>query len=180
VPERPRLAEQVFLACGRSSTQLMRDSLGSMHDDLDVTDTPSFRRRRLALRLAVGAIWSFGVLLAVRSGWEPGYWWGARVWPYPFGHVSIVIVQVTLVSFGLYDLLRPKLEGSSIARTARAALAAFATLVSIAMNTWTDQPGYAYAAGRYVLIVTALLVLVLVAQAAVAAIDGLRRRKHAA
>jgi hypothetical protein len=29
VPERPHLGEQLFLDCGRSSTQLMRDSLGA-------------------------------------------------------------------------------------------------------------------------------------------------------
>jgi hypothetical protein len=35
VPERPRLAEHVFLDCGRSTTQLMRDSLGSVAMALD-------------------------------------------------------------------------------------------------------------------------------------------------
>ena len=151
-----------------------------MPEDLELIDSVSLRRRRLALRLTVAAVWAVGVFLAVQSGWEPGYWWDGRPWPYPLGHVMVVVAQITLVSLGLYDLLRPRSEGSSLARTGRAALAAFTTLVWIAMNTWTDQPGYAYAAAQYVSIVTGLLFLVLLAQATLAAIDAVRRRRHAA
>ena len=152
-----------------------------MHDEIDSAETRTRRRTRLALRLAVGLIWSFGVALAIRSGWEPGYWWDAsRPWPYPLGHVLVVIAQITLVSWGLYDLLRPQEGGSSLARTARAAGAAFATLIWISFYMWTDQPGYAYVASTYVALVTGLLLLILLPQAAVTAYRALRRRGHAA
>jgi len=84
---------------------------------------------RLVLRLAVGAVWSLGVLLAIRSGFDPGYWWDDRPWPYPVGHVLIAIAQITLVSLCLYDFLRPQPDGSSVARTLRATIVSFITLI---------------------------------------------------
>ena len=100
--------------------------------------------------------------------------------PYPVRHVFVVIAELTIVSLGLYDLLRPMPDGSTLPRTARAALASFVTLVWIAMTRRTDQPGYAYVDGTYVVVVTGLLVLGLTAQATLAVVRTLDRRRHAA
>ncbi len=162
-----------------SAPQLKRDPLGSMplmYDDFE----DSLRRKRALLRLIVGIVWGFGVALTIKSGFVPGYWWDGRPWPYPFGHVLVALGQVTLVSLCLYDHLRPQPEGSSIGRTGRAAAVALITLVWIQMNSWTDQPGYAYAAGGYAFIVTSILLLALVVQVGIATVRALRRNRHAA
>ncbi len=138
-------------------------------------------RRRLAVRITVAALWVLGVGLAISSGWEPGYWWDRnRPWPYPFGHVLVAIVQISLVSLALYDFLRPRSEGSSLARTARAAGVSFLTMAWLAMESFTDQPGYAYAAWQYVTIVTAVLLLALAAHVAIWVYRAFVRRGHAA
>ena len=142
--------------------------LGSMLETIDA--------KGKAVRGGVGALWLLGVALAISSGWEPGYWWGNRPWPYSFGHVLVAIIQISLVSLALYDCLRPRSEGSSLARTARAAGVSFLTMAWLAMQSFTDQPGYAYAAWQYVTIVTAVLLLALVAHAAVWAFRAFLQR----
>ena len=163
-----------------SAPQLKRGPLGGMLETIDTTGR-AFARRRLAIRCGVGALWLLGVALAISSGWEPGYWWDRnRPWPYPFGHVLVAIVQISLVSLALYDFLRPRSEGSSLARTARAAGVSFLTMAWLAMESFTDQPGYAYAAWQYVTIVTAVLLVALVAHATIWAFRAITRRGHAA
>ena len=142
-------------------------------------ESVSLTRKRFVVRTAVLALWLAGVVLTISSGWQPGYWWD-RPWPYPFGHVLLVIVQNTIVSLALYDLLRPRSEGSSLARTARAAAASFVTLAWMVIMSFTDQPGYAYAGQRYVMLLTAVLVLTLIAHGTVAVIRVFNRRRHAA
>ncbi len=137
-------------------------------------------RKPLALRAAVVTVWLGGLGLAIRAGFEPGFGRDPQHWPYPLGHVLVGIVQITLVSLCLYDLLRPQPEGSSLARTARAAAVSFVTLAWILTNSWTDQPGYAYIAQWYALIVTALLFFALAIHAVVATVHAIRRRWHAA
>jgi hypothetical protein len=137
----------------------------------------STRRARLILRAAVAVVWSVGVFLAIRSGWEPGFWGRGRPWSYPLGHVLVVIAQLTVISLCFYDSLRPQPDSSFRVRTARAALVSFWILVWMTLNTWTDQPGYAYVASTYVLIVTALLLITL---AVLAAMRAFRRSGHAA
>ena len=149
--------------------------LGSMLETIDAKGK-TLARRRLAVRGGVGALWLLGVALAISSGWEPGYWWGNRPWPYPFGHVLVAIMQISLVSLALYDYLRPRSDGSSLARTARAAGVSFLTTAWLAMQSFTDQPGYAYAAWQYVTIVTAVLLLALVAHAAIWAFRAFLQR----
>jgi len=162
-----------------SAPQLKRHPLGSMpvrYDDFE----DSLRRKRALLRLILGIVWGVGVALTIKSGFVPGCWWDGRPWPYPLGHVLLAVAQVTLVSLCLYDQLRPQPEGSSIGRTGRAAAVALITLVWIEMNSWTDQPGYAYAAGGYVFIVTSILLLTLIVQVGIATVRALRRNRHAA
>jgi hypothetical protein len=153
--------------------------LDSITDSQSGTDPESglLRRQRLLARTGVLVLWLLGVLLAVSSGWDPGPWWprSGQAWPYPLGHVLIEIAKITLVSLAVYDLLRPRLESSLWAPTARAVGALFVTLLTTPM--WTDQPGYAYATTTYILMATALLFLLLVFQLLHAAFH---RRKHAA
>ena len=147
-----------------------------VYDDFE----DSLRRKHALLRLILVIVWGVGVALTIKSGFVPGYWWDGRPWPYPLGHVLVALAQVTLVSLCLYDLLRPQPEGSSIGRTGRAAAVALVTLVWIEMNSWRDQPGYAYAAGGYVFIVTSILLLTLLVQVGIAIVRALRRNRHAA
>ena len=130
-----------------------------MLNHIEEIDHATLRRRRLVIRGGVVAVWVVGVVLAIKSGWDPGPWWGrsGRPWPYPLGAVLLQIAKITLISIGLYDLLRPMPEGSSLARTARAAGVLVFTLFWIGATMWTDQPGYAYATGAYVFILTGLL-----------------------
>jgi hypothetical protein len=153
-----------------------------MLNDTEEIDLATSRRRRLVIRGAVLAAWAVGIVLAIKSGWDPGPWWGrsGRPWPYPLGAVVIEIAKITVISLGLYDLLRPTPEGSSLARTVRAAGVLVFTLLWIGATMWTDRPGYAYATGTYVFILTGLLLAALVGHVVMAAMRGLRRRKHAA
>ncbi len=153
-----------------------------MLDHMEEIDNAQLLRRRLVVRGAVLVVWVVGVVLAVTSGWDPGPWWGrsGRPWPYPLGAVLLETAKITLISLGLYDLLRPQPEGFSLARTARAAGVLFFTLIWIGTTMWTDQPGYAYATGTYVFILTGLLFAILLAHVIIAAVRGLRRRRHAA
>ena len=52
MPERPQLVEQVLLDCGRSSTQLMRDSLGSRTRYIFMNAYNFTDRSRLVIQMA--------------------------------------------------------------------------------------------------------------------------------
>ena len=150
-----------------------------MLKDMEGIDHASLRGRRMFFRGAVLALSVVGALLAIKSGWDPGPW-GGRPWPYPLGPVLLEIAKMTLISLGLYDILRPTPQGSSLTRTAGAAGVLVFTLFWGGTETWTDQPGYAYATGTYVFILTGLLLVALLAQLAVVAVRGLRGRRPAA
>src|SRR5437764_81058 len=142
-----------------SAPQLKRIPLGSMLDTMTHSDIPRIRRRRLIICSAVVVLWLVGVGLTVKAGWDPGPW-GRRSgepWSYPLGHVLIEMAKITLVSLGLYHLLRSQAVAISLARTARATGSLLLTLMWIAASSWTDQPGYAYATSAYVFLVTGLL-----------------------
>ena len=152
-----------------------------MTNDIEEIDYAALRRWRLVIRGAVLAVWVLGVVLAINSGWDPGPWWHSdRPWPYPLGAVLVEIAKITLISLGLYDILRPMPEGSSLARTARAAGILVFTLFWVGATMWTDQPGYAYATSTYVLILTGLLIATLLGHVVIAAARRLRSRGHAA
>ncbi len=151
-----------------------------MLKDLEEIDHASLRRRRLVIRGVLLAVWVVGVVLAITSGWEPGPWWGDRPWPYPLRAILVQIAKITLVSLGLYDLVRPMPEASSLGRTARATGVLLFTFFWVGTTMWTDQPGYAYATGQYVIILTGLLLAVLLGHIAIAVVRAIRRRGHAA
>ena len=130
-----------------------------MLDTMTHSDIPRIRRRRLIICSAVVVLWLVGVGLTVKAGWDPGPW-GRRSgepWSYPLGHVLIEMAKITLVSLGLYHLLRSQAVAVSLARTARATGSLLLTLMWIAASSWTDQPGYAYATSAYLFLVTGLL-----------------------
>ena len=142
------------------------------------SDIPRIRRRRLVIWSAVLVLWLVGLGLTVKAGWDPGPW-GRRSgepWTYPLGHVLGEMAKITLVSLGLYQLLHSQAVAVSLARTARATGSLLVTLMWIAAFTWTDQPGYAYATGTYVVLVTALLLTVLTVQGMLWVARVLRRR----
>ena len=139
---------------------------------------------RYALRLAILLAWMIGVMLAVESGYVPGPWWDHAQrgpWPYPLGAVLTEILKISIVCVALYDLLRPTTDASPLRRTARATVAVLVTFLwSLAP---TDQPGYAYVAGKYLFFVLTILVIVLALHGAVAAIRSIKKgtgRGHAA
>jgi hypothetical protein len=141
------------------------------------TDGDVLKRRRLMTRAAVIVVWVVGVVLAIRSGWLPGFWHrAAEPWPYPLREVLLEIAKITIISLGLYDFLRPQSDASSLARTARALGVLFITLVWVTMISGTDQPGYAYVTGNYVLLVTALLLLTVVCHWIVIGVSAFRAR----
>jgi peptidoglycan/LPS O-acetylase OafA/YrhL len=142
-------------------------------------DSAAMTRRRRITRAAVIVVWALGVVLAIDSGWRPGFWHdAAKPWPYPLKEVLLEIAKITVISLGLYDFLRPRLDSSSLSRTARALGVLFITLVWVTMLSGTDQPGYAYATGNYVLVVTALLVLAVIGHWIGIGINTLRARKR--
>ena len=133
--------------------------------EYDATEQVRSRKLRLRVRVAVGGLWIGGVVLAISSGFDPGPWWShgpPRPWPYPLGRVLVEIAKITLISAGLYDFLRPQPESTGLKRTIRAFGVMFVTLVWVEMFIWTDQPGYAYATGNYVVLATALLLLAVI------------------
>jgi hypothetical protein len=137
-----------------------------MLDTMTYSDIPRIRRRRLVICSAVVVLWLVGLGLAVKAGWDPGPW-GPRSgepWSYPLGHVLIEMAKITLVSLGLYHLLRSQAVAVSLARTARATGSLLLTLMWIAASSWTDQPGYAYATSAYLFLVTGLLLMALTVQ----------------
>ena len=147
---------------------------------MEEIDYAVLRRWRLVIRGAVVALWMAGVVLAIRSGWDPGPWWPSdRPWPYPLGAILVEIAKITLISLGLYDILRPMPDGSSLARTARTAGILVFTLFWVGATMWTDRPGYAYATSTYVLILTGLLLVTLLGHVIIAAARGLRSRGRA-
>ena len=155
--------------------------------DFDPIEQTRTRRNRLVVRIAVAVLWAGGVLLAVRSGFDPGPWWlhgPQRAWPYPVGQVFIEIAKITLVSAGLYDFLRPQQDRSGLSRTAPALGVMFVTLVWVEMFSATDQPGYAYATTNYVLLATALLLVAVIVHGVVVVVRAIHAGsgsdKHAA
>jgi len=125
-------------------------------------ESSAMRRLRVLTRLAVVLVWGFGVYLTIRSGWDPGPWWKRPLeqWPYPLREVLFEIAKISVISLGLYDFIRPQPDKSSFRRAARAFGVLFVVLVWDTMSSWTDQPGYAYAAQNYVVIVTGLLLVI--------------------
>ncbi len=130
------------------------------------SDIPRIRRRRFVICSAVVVLWLVGLGLTVKAGWDPGPW-GRRSgepWSYPLGHVLTELAKITVVSLGLYQLLRSHAVALSLARIARATGSLLFTLMWIGASSWTDQPGYAYATGTYVFLVTGLLLTALTVQ----------------
>ena len=144
----------------------------------DASDDSRLRRHRLIVRIAVVLLWAGGVLIAISSGFDPGPWWShgrpPRPWPYPLAQVILEIGKISLVSAGLYDFLRPQPDTSSLKRAARALGVMFVTLVWVEWFSWTDQPGYAYAASKYVLLATALLFVAVVLNGVLIAVRSIR------
>jgi drug/metabolite transporter superfamily protein YnfA len=150
-----------------------------MLNERDSTEHVDIRRRRLITRVGVIAIWVVGIVLAIRSGWVPGFWHDAlRPWSYPLREVLLEIAKITLISLGLYDFLRPQSEGSALGRTAKALGVVFVTLIWVTMLSGTDQPGYAYVTGNYVLLLTAILLIALLCHLAVVGFQAFRGRQR--
>jgi drug/metabolite transporter superfamily protein YnfA len=157
-----------------SAPQLKRDPLGSMLSDLDSIDELTLRRRRWITRAGVIAIWTAGVILAIRSGWILGFGPVVTPWSYPLREVLLEIAKITLISLGLYDFLRPQQGESSLGRTAKALGVVFVTLVWVTMFSGTDAPGYVYATSNYILLLTAVLLIALLCHLALRGLHALR------
>ncbi len=99
--------------------QLKRDPLGSMLNKAEDSQISPLHRTRLIIRAGLLAMWTVGVVVAIRSGWDPGPWWDKSLqqWHYPLRQVLIEIAKITLISLGLYDVLRPRPDTSSFGRT---------------------------------------------------------------
>jgi len=139
-------------------------------------DDSGLRRRRLVTRAGVLVVWVAGVILAIRFGGVPGFWDSAVQWSYPLREVLVEIAKITVISLGLYDFLRPQPDSSSLGRTAKALGVVFVTLVWVTMFSATDQPGYAYVTGNYVLLLTGILLIALLSHVAVAWFHAIRSR----
>jgi hypothetical protein len=152
--------------------------------EIDLTfESSQVRRLRALTRLGVLLVWGFGVYLTIRSGWDPGPWWREPLeqWPYPLREVLFEIAKISAISLGLYDFIRPQPGTSSFRRVARAFGLLFVVFIWEMMFSWTDQPGYAYASQNYVLIVTAVLLVVVLAHLVIKGVRAiLGSDKHAA
>jgi DMSO/TMAO reductase YedYZ heme-binding membrane subunit len=146
-----------------------------MFNDMAGNEHAALRRRRLVIGGAVLAVWAVGVVRLIESGWSPGL--GEGPYTYPLGAVLVEIAKITLISLGLYDLLRPMPEAPLLARTARAAGVLAFTLFWMHATPWEvlDLPGYFYVAGCEYMFNAGLLLAALLGQVVIAAVRGLRR-----
>jgi len=122
--------------------------------------SPSRHTRWFALFVtsALLLIWGAGLAHSIRGGLNPGYVRHAATRPYPVRAVFFTCGVITAEFFALLAILRP--FGLSSHRRVLVALGVFVPLWIadfVFISGWTDQAGYCYSNGTFLLFTDAFL-----------------------